>query len=405
MEGYSAGRVQGPLAPYAAGFVVELVGRGYRPRSVRGQLELMAHLSRWLAEQGLEPGGLAQETAERFLAVRRERDVNLRSWRALGPLVGYMRGLGVVPELIASAATPAERLLSDYREYLLRERGLTAGSMAHLERVARLFLAERSEPLEGALQRLTAGEVTGFVVARCAPGRCSGSTAKILTGGLRSLLRYLHVAGFTAIPLAQAVPRAAGWRLSSLPRPLEAEQVARLLESCDPATVSGRRDLAILSLLARLGLRCCEVAGLCLDDIDWRAGEVTIRGKGATTERLPLPRDVGEAMADYLRDGRPASVGFREVFVTAKAPRRPLSPIGVTHVVGCACKRAGMERVGAHRLRHTLASDLLRAGTPLAQIAPILRHASVATTAIYAKVDRDALRALARPWPLAGGAA
>jgi site-specific recombinase XerD len=393
------------LAPYAAGFVVELVRRGYRPRSVRGQLELMAHLSRWLAEQGLEPGGLAQETAERFLVVRREREVNLRSWRALGPLVGYLRGLGVVSELIASADTPAERLLSDYREYLLRERGLTAGSVAHWERVARLFLAERSEPLEDALQRLTTAEVTGFVVARCAPGRCSGSTAKILTGGLRSLLRYLHVAGFTTIALAQAVPRAAGWRLSSLPRALEAEQVARLLESCDRATVTGRRDLAILSLLARLGLRCCEVAGLCLDDIDWRAGEVTIRGKGATTERLPLPHDVGEATADYLRDGRPASVGFREVFVTAKAPRRPLSPTGVTHVVGCACKRAGMEPVGAHRLRHTLASDLLRAGTPLAQIAPILRHASVATTAIYAKVDRDALRALARPWPLAGGAA
>ena len=405
VEGYSAGRVQGPLAPYAAGFVVELVRWGYRPRSVRGQLELMAHLSRWLAEQGLEPGGLAQETAERFLVVRREREVSLRSWRALGPLVGYLRGLGVVPELIASADTPAERLLSDYREYLLRERGLTAGSVAHWERVARLFLAERSEPLEDALQRLTTAEVTGFVVERCAPGRCSGATAKILTGGLRSLLRYLHVAGFTTIALAQAVPRAAGWRLSSLPRALEAEQVARLLESCDRATVTGRRDLAILSLLARLGLRCCEVAGLCLDDIDWRAGEVTIRGKGATTERLPLPHDVGEATADYLRDGRPASVGFREVFVTAKAPRRPLSPIGVTHVVGCACKRAGMEPVGAHRLRHTLASDLLRAGTPLAQIAPILRHASVATTAIYAKVDRDALRALARPWPLAGGAA
>jgi site-specific recombinase XerD len=393
------------LAPYAAGFVVELVGRGYRPRSVRGQLELMAHLSRWLAEQGLEPGGLTQETAERFLAVRRERDVSLRSWRALGPLIGYLRGLGVIPDRVVSADTPVERLLLHYRDYLVRERGLTAGSVAHRERVARLFLAERSEPLEDALRQLTTGEVTGFVVARCAPGRCSGSTAKILTGGLRSLLRYLHVAGFTAIPLAQAVPRAAGWRLSSLPRALETEQVARLLESCDRGTAIGRRDLAILSLLARLGLRCCEVSGLCLDDIDWRAGEVMVRGKGSATERLPLPHDVGEALVDYLRDGRSASVGFREVFVTAKAPRRPLSPTGVTHVVGCACKRVGMEPVGAHRLRHTLASDLLRAGTPLVQIAPVLRHASVATTAIYAKVDRDALRALARPWPVAGGAA
>jgi integrase/recombinase XerD len=405
VEGRSAGRVQGPLAPFAAGFVVELVGRGYQPRSVSGQLELVAHLSGWLGEQGLGAAGLTHEEVERFLAVRRERVVSLRSWRALAPLIGYLRELGVVPEPVVSIDTPVARLLAEYRDYLLRERGLTAGSVAHWERVAKLFLAERSEPLEDALRQLTTGEVTGFVVARCGPGCCSGSTAKILTGGLRSLLRYLHVAGFTPIALAPAVPRAAGWRLNSLPRALETEQVGRLFESCDRATAIGRRDLAILSLLARLGLRCCEVSGLCLDDIDWRAGEVTIRGKGSATERLPLPHDVGETLVEYLRNGRPASTGFREVFVTAKAPRRPLSPTGVTHVVGCACKRVGMAPVGAHRLRHTLASELLRAGTPLAQIAPILRHASVATTAIYAKVDRDALRSLARPWPLAGGAA
>ena len=141
-----------------------------------------------------------------------------------------------------------------------------------------------------------------------------------------------------------------------------------------------------------------------LDDIDWRAGEVTIRGKGSTIERLPFPHEAGEALVSYLRDGRPR-VEFREVFISVLAPLRPLSPAAVVGVVGYACDRAGMERVGPHALRHTLASDLLRAGTPLAQIAPILRHASVATTAIYAKIDRDALRALARPWPLAGGAA
>lgn len=402
MDGYSAGRVLGPLAPYAAGFVVELVGRGYRPRSVTGQLELMAHLSRWLGEQGVEPGGLTPGMAERFLEFRRAGDVSLHSWRALDPLVGYLRGLGVVPKLAASAETPVDRLVADYRHYLLRERGLTAGSVAHWERVARLFLAERPEPLEDALRWLTAAEVTGFVVVQCGPGGRSGSAAKILTGGLRSLLRYLHLVGFTEMPLAQAVPRAAGWRLSSLPRPLEAEQVARLLLSCEQATAVGRRDLAILLLLARLGLRAGEVARLCLDDIDWRAGEVTIRGKGSTSERLPLPHEVGEALVSYLRRGRPQA-DFREVFVSMHAPLRPLSPIAVTHVVVTACKRAGIEPVRAHRLRHTLASELLRAGTPLAQIAPILRHASVATTAIYAKVDREALRTLARPWPTAGG--
>ncbi|MDQ6775813.1 MAG: tyrosine-type recombinase/integrase [Actinomycetota bacterium] len=202
--------------------------------------------------------------------------------------------------------------------------------------------------------------------------------------------------------MAQAVPRAAGWRLSSLPQPLEAEDVARLLSSCALTTVVGRRDLAILVLLARLGLRAGEVARLSLDDIDWQAGEVTVHGKGSTSERLPLPHEVGERLVGYLRQGRPP-VEFREVFVSMHAPLRPLSPIAVTQVVAAACKRAGVEPVHAHRLRHTLASELLRAGTPLAQIAPILRHASVATTAIYAKIDRDALSVLARPWPLAGG--
>ena len=404
MDGFSAGRVLGPLAPFADGFVVELVERGYRPRSVSCQLELMAHLSRWLGEQGVEAGGLTPGMADRFLEVRRRCDVSLRSWRALDPLVGYLRALGVIPKLAASADSPVDRLLAEYRDYLLRERGLTAGSVAHWERIARLFLAERPEPLENALRELSTAEVTGFVVAQCGPGGRSGASAKILTSGLRSLLRYLHLTGQVPIPLAQAVPRAAGWRLSSLPRALEAEQVQRLLSSCDCSTVVGRRDLAILLLLARLGLRACEVARLCLDDVDWRAGELTIRGKGSTVERLPLPHEPGEALVTYLRDGRPP-VEFREVFVSVLAPLRPLSPAAVVGVVGYACDRAGMQRVGPHSLRHTLASDLLRAGTPLAQIAPILRHASVATTAIYATIDREALRALARPWPLEGGAA
>jgi len=217
-------------------------------------------------------------------------------------------------------------------------------------------------------------------------------------------LRFLHVAGWTPTGLAQAVPSVAGWRLSSLPRVLEPDQVARLLSTCDRSTPLGRRDFAILTLLARLGLRAGEVARLSLDDIAWRAGELTIRGKGSTIERLPLPHDVGGALASYLRNGRPTSRS-REVFLSARAPVRALSSQAVTAVVRYACDRAGVERVGAHRLRHTVASELLRAGAPLAQIAPILRHASVSTTAIYAKVDREALRALARPWPIAKGAA
>jgi site-specific recombinase XerD len=295
-----------------------------------------------------------------------------------------------------------ERVLAEYCEYLVRERGLVAGSVRHRERVARLFLTELPELLELALQQLWAGDVTAFVLAQCRSGRRGRAWSKTLTSGLRSLLRYLHVAGWVPVGLAQAVPTVAGWRLASLPRALEAEQVQRLLESCDRSTAIGRRDFAIVMLLSRLGLRSCEVAALRLEDIDWRAGELTVRGKGSRTERLPLAHDVGEALASYLRAGR-GRTSCREVFLRAVAPHGAISPAGVRSVVHGACDRAGMARVGAHRLRHTLATELLRTGTGLEQIGQVLRHSSVATTAIYAKVDRAALRSLARPSPLVGG--
>jgi integrase/recombinase XerD len=404
MQGKSGVRVEGPLASYASGFGAHLAEWGYRPRSVVVQLRLLAHLSRWLVAHGMEPSALTVEAVEEFMCVRRGRYADLTGARAFGPLLGWLRGLGVVPELQRSADSPVERLLVDYREFLVRERGLMASSVDGHERVARLFLGGLAVPLEESLRALEAGDVTGFVVAQCRSGRLGAGAAKNLTGGLRSLLRFLHVAGWVRAGLEQAVPSVAGWRLSSLPRGLEAGQVARLLSSCDRSTPLGRRDFAILTLLSRLGVRACEVARLSLDDIDWRAGELTVRGKGSTIERLPLPHDVGEALVSYLRDGRPTSAS-REVFLSARAPLRALSSAAVTAVVRYACDRAGLERVGAHRLRHTVATELLRAGTPLAQIAPILRHASVSTTAIYAKVDREALRALARPWPLAAGAA
>jgi integrase/recombinase XerD len=390
------------LAPHAWGFRVWLAERGYRPSTVEDQLWLMAHLSRWLEEQGLEPSGLTVAAVERFRQARRECYSHLTGARALDPLLGYLRGLGVVPKP-ARLDTPLERLLADYREYLVRERGLVAGSVCLRERVARTFLAGLPEPLDVALRELEPGDVTAFVVGRCRSGRRGVAAAKTLTSGLRSLLVFLHVSGWVPEPLAAAVPSVAGWRLSSLPRALEAEQVARLLAGCDRATASGRRDFAILSLLSRLGLRACEVAVLGLDDIDWRAGELTVRGKGSQIDRLPLPHDVGQALAEHLLD-RPRGAGSREVFLRALAPAGPLSPKAIDAVVRHACDRAGVARVGTHRLRHTVATELLGAGAPLAEIAPVLRHRSLSTTAIYAKVDRRTLRTLARPWPGAGAA-
>jgi site-specific recombinase XerD len=192
----------------------------------------------------------------------------------------------------------------------------------------------------------------------------------------------------------------AGWRLSDLPKGLEQAQLRRLLGSCDRRTPTGRRDYAILLLLARLGLRAGEVARLSLDDIDWRRGEITVLGKANRAERLPLPADVGAAIAAYLRHGRPGTAVGRSAFVRVRAPHRVLTTGGVTMVVCDAARRAGLGRMYAHRLRHTAATAMLRAGSPLAEVGQVLRHRSALTTAIYAKVDRDALVVLARPWPV-----
>jgi len=216
---------------------------------------------------------------------------------------------------------------------------------------------------------------------------------------LRSLLRFLHVDGVIDHPRASAVPSVAGWSLSSLPKALGADQVVAWLTSCDRNTSTGCRNFAILTLLVRLGLRAGEVAALTVDDIDWRRGEITVRGKGRRHDQLPLPDDVGQAIVEYLRHARPGTAQGRMVFVRAQAPYRALTSNAVTTVVAVAGRRAGIGLIGAHRLRHTAATALLRAGGSLTEIGQVLRHRRVLTTAIYAKVDRQALRLVARPWP------
>lgn len=398
-------RVTGPLEPYAAGFRAELARLGYMRTSAAFQVQLMAHMSRWLADHGLGIGELTQAEAEVFLSARRAAGyVNYRSAKAVLPLLTYLRGLGVAPEApVRASETPVEQLLDRYRAYLLSERGLAASTVRDYVGMAGPFLAVclTSEGLD--LECLTAAEVTAYVVAS-APGRAPRSAGLMVTA-LRSLLTFLHVAGLVPVSLVGAVPSVACWHMAALPRGLEPDQIRRLLAGCDKRTRTGRRDFAILMLLARLGLRAGEVAGLELDDLDWRTGEVLIRGKGHKVERLPLPADVGEAVAGYLRRGRPADALDRRVFIRVKAPHRGLTSGGVTQVVAAASQRAGLGTLYAHRLRHTAATQMLRAGAPLTEVGQALRHRRLLTTAIYAKVDREALRAIARPWPAATGGA
>jgi site-specific recombinase XerD len=314
--------------------------------------------------------------------------------KGIRPLLGYLDGLGVLPPS-EDVCGPVDRLVDGFRGYLLEERSLAAGSVRLYERVARVFLEERSEPIGDDLARLSGADVNAFVLRESRRrGRASALT---MVCALRALLRFLHVQGLIATRLATVVPSIPR-RREDLPRGLAPGQVRLLLDGCDRATGVGCRDFAILTLLARLGLRRGELAGLELEDIDWRVGEIEIRGKGSRIDRLPLPSDVGEALAEYLCRGRPPGFG-RTVFLRSCAPLVGLSSAAVTSVVVRACERAGIAPVGAHRLRHTLATELLRRGAGLPEIGQVLRHQSLETTAIYAKVDRAALSRLALPWP------
>ncbi|MGH3755948.1 MAG: site-specific integrase [Pseudonocardiaceae bacterium] len=292
-----------------------------------------------------------------------------------------------------------EELLAAYRAYLRRERGLAATTVGAYGKVARLFLSQRSGPDGLDVEHLSAGDVVEFVLAQC--HQSSVGSAEYVVTALRCLPRFPHVEGWTGQQLAHAVPAVAGGR-TGLPKALDAAQVTALMASCDQDSAVGLRDYAILVLLARLGLRAGEVADPRLADVDWRAGQIEVTGKARRSERLPLPADVGQALAAYLRGGRPR-VDDRTLSVRARAPHGPLGAGGVKTVVRGACDRAGLPRVGAHRLRHTAATEMLRAGAPLSEIAQVLRHRSLSTTAIYAKVDLAALRPLALPWP-GGGA-
>ena len=397
-------RVAGPLAVYADGFGTELDRLGYSRFTVEAELQLMAHVSGWLADRGLEAGHLTTAWVEEYLVFRRASGhVHRFSPRGLAPLLVYLRGLGAVPAATPSpVVTVSDRLLVEFEEHLVADRGLAARTVEGYRRVARVFLAGRCAPAGDDLQLgcLVAADVSAFMLEQSAC-RSAGSLGNVISA-LRALLRFLYLRQYTPLSLAAAVPAVCAVRRAGPSRVLGADDVARLLASCDRATAAGRRDYAILTVLVRLGLRAGEVAALTLEDIDWRAGELVVLGKGGRRDRLPLPVDVGQALAGYVRRGRPRGE-CRHVFVHVRAPYCAMGRWAVSHVVVRACQRAGLPELRAHRLRHSAAIEMARAGAGLVEIGQVLRHRHPTTTAIYARTDPEALIDLARPWP-GGGA-
>lgn len=392
--------VEGPLGAHIAGFGEELAGQGYAPRSASQLQRVMVGLSVWLADRELVGADLTEAVVAEFLAWRRSAGHTVHvSRRGVSPMIDYLRVVGVAPpELAAELVSSLDVVIDRYAGYLVTERGLAPATVVRYTGTARSFLGccgmDDNDRFD--LGGLSASDVTGYVLARCQRGPVASTRA--MSSPLRCLLRFIFVEGLAERDLSGAVPSAPDQRLNSLPKAVDAADVARLLDSCDRETVAGRRDFAMITVLSRLGLRAGETAALLVSDIDWRLGEFVVRGKANRIARLPLPVDVGQALVAWMEHGRPQG-GCGHVFTRVRAPVGPLSNAGVSMVVSRACQRAGMPVIHAHRLRHTAATETLRAGGSLLEVSQLLRHSNIGTTSIYARVDRNGLSAVVRPWP------
>jgi integrase/recombinase XerD len=388
--------VAGPLVPFVDAYRLELRARGYTARTAVTEVRQVARLSHWLDESELGVAELNVERVDEFLAFQRDLGHNRAEWSRPGLvcLLDVLMALGVLRSEEPLVPTPTEALLAAFGRHLVTERGLAAGTVrGYVDRTRRFLVGLDAT---GGLGSLTSAQVTAAVVREA--GAVSVSGAQNFVASLRSFLRFCFAEGLVGVDLSQAALPVTGRRRSTLPWGITRAEAKALLASCDRRSALGRRDYALLITLLRLGLRQSEVAGLRLDDIDWRAAEVVVHGKGGRADRLPLPAEAGAAIAAYLRRGRPAG-GRRELFLRARAPYGPIAPGTVASSVRRACRRAGIPEVGSHRLRHTIACEMVATGVPLVDIAQVLRHRSLQTTAGYARVDVERLRQLAAPWP------
>jgi len=388
------------LGTHIDGFAHWLSEQGYTRLTAKYKVGLVGAFGTWCQRCRLDDKGLSEERLRKFLRYRSRR-VRIRSddSRTLGDFLKYLRERNVIPSPAFKVSCSAvDQILSGYTQYLVQERGLSQSTLDNYGRVVRCLLSEYIGEETIQLDRLRPPDISRFILRRTR--QSSVRRVQLEVSALRSFFRFLYQRGETTRNLGNAIPSISNWHAAVVPKYIEPEEVEALLSSCDLGSRIGRRDHAILLLLARLGLRAGEVVHLVLDDIDWQTGELIVRGKSARHGRLPIPHDVGKALANYLYQDRPRC-SSRRVFICTKAPHRGIATSAtVCDVVRNALKRAGLNPSfkGSHLLRHSLATHLLRKGSTLAEIGEILRHQSPSSTEIYAKVDIVALRALAQAW-------
>jgi len=391
----------GPLSCHIPAFTSSLYEQGYASTSIHVKMMVVRNFSRWIKKRQLMICELDQWAISDFFEEHpRAGYVRRGDLSTLRSLLEWLRDAGITPKLLPEVDdSKLHGIECDFEQYLEKERGLSQPTLRNYLPVIRCFLSERFGSDSIVLSELCASNIIQFVLRHARTISCRN--AQLMTSALRGFLRFLFFRGNINCDLAACVPTVADWRLSELPKSLEPEKVEHLLQNCDQSTAIGKRDYAILLLLARVGLRAGEIVAMTLDDINWEAGVVTIRGKGSRRDQLPIPQDVGKALATYLRHGR-LPCATRRVFIRAKAPRQGFSgSAAIDNIVRRALKRAHLDpiRKGAHLLRHSLATKMLGQGARLAEIGEVLRHSTTNTTQIYAKVDLAALSELAQPWP------
>lgn len=394
-------RLSDPVVAHLQRFMISLIEQGYADSTLKQKLQLLTNFGQWLARNNLALTDLDERRVEAFL--KRKHRLHTGDLKTLLQFLDHLRSHNVAPTRnLAHDRSPWVDILSRYKTYLHIERGLVTGTIRCYLPFVRKFLLEHFRGNPFLLEAVKASDISDFVL------RHSHSmgirTAQLMTTAFRSFFRFLFQKGELQVDLATSVPTVANWRLSSVPKFLTSKEVERVIKACNRRTATGRRDYALLLLLARLGLRAGEVVALQLEDIDWRTGEMLVRGKGLVHDRMPLPADVGEALASYLRRDRPPC-HTRRVFVCMTAPRRGFAGSGtLTTIVRRALDRANLhpDFKGTHLFRHSLATSMLRSGATMGEIGEVLRHRTPKTTEIYAKVDFDGLRSLAHPWPTGG---